>query len=74
MDKLTLRRFIFNEVLVLKLVEQTNAQATAWAVIIATLDDNENEDNLVFEEQFVNKSAAETVFQNKYNCLLGLVE
>lgn len=74
MDKLTLRRFIFNEVLVLKLVEQTNAQATAWAVIIATLDDNENEDNLVFEEQFANKNAAETVFQNKYNCLLGLVE
>ena len=74
MDKLTLRRFIFNEVLVLKLVEQTNAQATAWAVIIATLDDNENEDNLVFEEQFANKESAEIVFQNKYNCLLGLIE
>lgn len=74
MDKLTLRRFIFNEVLVLKLVEQTNAQATAWVVIIATLDDNENEDNLVFEEQFANKGAAETIFQNKYNCILGLVE
>lgn len=74
MDKLTLRRFIFNEVLVLKLVEQTNTQGTMWAVIIATLDDNENEDNLVFEEQFANKSAAETIFQNKYNCLLGLVE
>lgn len=74
MEKLTLRRFIFNEVLVLKLVEQTNIQATTWAVIVATLDDNENEDNLVFEEQVANKDAAEIIFQNKYNCLLGLVE
>ena len=74
MDKLTLRRFVFNEVLVLKLVEQTNAQATTWAVIVVTLDDNENEDNLVCEEQFITKENAEIVFQNKYNCLLGLVE
>lgn len=74
MDKLTLRRFIFNEVLVLKLVEQTNVQATTWAVIVATLDDDQEEENLVFEEQVANKSAAETIFQNKYNCLLGLIE
>lgn len=74
MEKVTLRRFVFNEVLVLKLVEQTNAQATTWAVIVVTLDDNENEDNLVCEEQFITKENAEIVFQNKYNCLLGLVE
>lgn len=74
MEKVTLRRFVFNEVLVLKLVEQTNAQATTWAVIVVTLDDNENEDNLVCEDQFITKENAEIVFQNKYNCLLGLVE
>lgn len=28
----------------------------------------------VFEERVANKGAAETIFQNKYNCLLGLVE
>ena len=74
MEKVTLRRFVFNEVLVLKLVEQTNTQGTMWAVIVATLDDNENEDSLVFEERVASKGAAETIFQNKYNCLLGLVE
>lgn len=74
MEKVTLRYFVFNEVLVLKLVEQTNTQGTMWAVIVATLDDNENEDSLVFEERVANKGAAETIFQNKYNCLLGLVE
>ena len=74
MEKVTLRRFVFNEVLVLKLVEQTNTQATTWAVLVVTLDDNENEDNLVCEEQFITKENAEIVFQNKYNCLLGLVE
>ena len=74
MDKLTLKRFIFNEVMSLKLVEQTNTQTTTWVVIVATLDDNENEDNLVFEEETAYKDTAETIFQNKYNCLLGLVE
>ena len=58
----------------MKLVEQTNAQATTWAVIVVTLDDNENEDNLVCEDQFITKENAEIVFQNKYNGLLGLVE
>ena len=74
MVKLTLKRFIFNEVMSLKLVEQTNAQTTTWVIIVATLDDNENEDNLVFEEETAYKDTAETIFQNKYNCLLGLVE
>lgn len=74
MDKLTLKRFIFNEVISLKLVEQTNAQATTWSIIVATLDDNQEEENLVFEEQTAYKDVAETIFQNKYNCLLGLVE
>lgn len=74
MDKLTLRRFIFNEIFAVKLVEQTNSQATTWTVIVATLDDNQNEDNLVFEEETAYKDTAEAIFQNKYNCLLGLVE
>lgn len=74
MDKLTLKRFIFNEVMSLKLVEQTNTQTTTWVVSVTTLDNNENEDNLVFEEETAYKDTAETIFQNKYNCLLGLVE
>nr|DAD67066.1 MAG TPA: hypothetical protein [Podoviridae sp. ctBev14] len=74
MEKLTLKRFIFNEVLSLRLIEQTNSQGTIWTVFVDTLNDDQEEENVVFEEQTANKDSAETVFQNKYNCLLGLVE
>lgn len=74
MEKLTLKRFIFNEVLSLRLIEQTNSQGTTWTVFVDTLNDDQEEENLVFEEQTANRDTAETVFQNKYNCLLGLLE
>lgn len=74
MEKLTLKRFIFNEVLSLRLIEQTNSQGTIWTVFVDTLNDDQEEENLVFEEQTANRDTAETVFQNKYNCLLGLLE
>lgn len=74
MEKLTLKRFIFNEVMSLRLIEQTNSQGTIWTVFVDTLNDDQEEENLVFEEQTANKDTAETVFQNKYNCLLGLLE
>lgn len=74
MEKLTLKRFIFNEVLSLRLIEQTNSQGTIWTVFVDTLNDDQEEENLVFEKQTANRDTAETVFQNKYNCLLGLVE
>ena len=74
MEKLTLKRFIFNEVLSLRLIEQTNSQGTTWTVFVDILNDDQEEENLVFEEQTANKDTAETVFQNKYNCLLGLLE
>lgn len=74
MEELTLRRFIFNEVMSVKLVEKFDAQNTKWFVIVSTLDDEEDEDNLVFEKQFADKESALTALQYKYNCLLGLVE
>lgn len=74
MEKLTLKRFIFNEVLSLRLIEQTNSQGTIWTVFVDTLNDDQEEENLVFKKQTANRDTAETVFQNKYNCLLGLVE
>ena len=73
MEKLTLKRFIFNEVISLRLIEQSNMQGTVWIVFVDTLNDDQEEENLVCEEQFANKESAEIVFQNKYNCLLGLV-
>lgn len=74
MEKLTLKRFIFNEVMSLRLIEQTNSQGTTWTVFVDILNDDQEEENLVFEEQTANRDTAETVFQNKYNCLLGLLE
>lgn len=74
MEKLTLKHFIFNEVISIRLIEQTNMQGTVWIVFVDTLIDDQEEENLVYEEQFANKESAEIVFQNKYNCLLGLVE
>lgn len=74
MEKLTLKRFIFNEVMSLRLIEQTNSQGTIWTVFVDTLNDDQEEENLVFEEQTANRDTAETVFQNKYNCLLDLLE
>ena len=74
MEELTLRRFIFNEVMSVKLVEKSDAQSTKWFVIVSTLDDEEDEDNLVFEKQFADKESALTALQYKYSCLLGLVE
>lgn len=74
MEKLTLKRFIFNEVMSLRLIEQTNSQGTTYIVFVDTLNDDQEEENLVFEEQTANRDTAETVFQNKYNCLLGLLE
>lgn len=74
MEKLTLKRFIFNEVMSLRLIEQTNSQGTTWAVFVDTLNDDQEEENLIFEEQTANRDTAETIFQNKYNCLLDLLE
>lgn len=74
MEKLTLKRFIFNEVMSIRLIERSNVQNTTWTVFVDTLNDDEEEENLVFEEEFSSRENAEIVFQNKYNCLLGLVE
>lgn len=74
MENLTLKRFIFNEVMSIRLIERSNVQNTPWTVFVDTLNDDEEEENLVFEEEFSSRENAEIVFQNKYNCLLGLVE
>ena len=74
MEELTHRRFIFNEVISLNLIEKTNHKGTFFEVTIATLDDNQEEDKLVYEEEFPSKEGALIIFQNKYNCLLGLVK
>ena len=73
MEKL-LRQFIFNEAISLDLTEITDAQGTKWAISVFTLDNEQCTDKLISEEHFAVKESALTIFQNKCNCLLGLVE
>lgn len=73
MEKM-LRQFIFNEAVSLNLIEITDVQGTKWAINVYTLDDEQRAEKLISEEHFAIKDSALTIFQNKYNCLLGLVE
>lgn len=72
--KKLLRQFIFNEAISLNLNEITDIQGTKWAINVYTLDEQQRAEKLVSEEYFAIKDSALTVFQNKYNCLLGVIE
>lgn len=73
MEELTLRRFIFNEVMSVKLVEKSDATDTKWSIIVSTLDDEELDNNLVSEFTTTSKGTAFSTFEQKVNLLTGLV-
>lgn len=73
MEKLTLKRFIFNEVISVRLIEQTNMQGTVWIVFVNTLNDNQEEDNLVYEAIELSREDAIALFNDKILIMSDLV-
>lgn len=73
MKELTLRKFIFKEVLSVDLEEISDTSGTRYEVNVYTLNDEQEPQNLVYKFEAQSLGVALSTFKNKVNMLTGLV-
>ena len=73
MEQLILRRYDFIEIMSVILTEFTNHEDTRYEVTVITLNDDLEEDKLVYRFKTQSKGTAFSTFEHKVNMLTGLV-
>jgi len=73
MEELTLRRYVYMEVMSVDLTKVSDRDGTHYEVTVNTLDDNQEEDKLVYEFKSLILQDVIEVFNTKVSLMSGLV-